>query len=315
MGLALVSWTPRDLELRGVVEPGARFSLSSAPGELRWTLSEHGQAEGLAVVNEGTLQLERGEQLELRVHRGATVTEGESVAVIDSVLVTRLITELEAERAEISAQVNLLQAGGRLETIRRAQADVQVAEAQLAAAALASDRLRPADGVIARAEIEDLAAVVAVRERELSFSQAGLAEARLPARPEEVATLVARLSGVESRIAEANRRQAALTVVSPITGSVGAGRDNELLAVVSATERFARFPVPESDRERIHIGDDVDFASPSTEGAMEGQVVDIADVAVPLGTESVFWVAVQLDDAGALPPGATGTARFHPDDS
>lgn len=311
----MVSWTPRDLELRGIVEPGARFTLSSAPGELRWTLFEHGHAEGLAVVNEGTLQLERGEQLELRVHRGSTINEGESVAVIDSVLVTRMLTELEAERADLSAQVELIRAGGRPETIRRAAAEVQVARAQLDAAALASDRLAPAQEAVARAELEDLAAVVAVRELELASANARLDEARLPARPEEIAALQARLSGVDSRIAEANRRQAALTVLSPITGSVGAGRESELLAVTSDTERFARFPVPEAERSRVNLGDGVDFESPSNPGQLVGQVVDIADVAVPLGAESVYWVAVELDNASALPPGATGTARFRGDDS
>jgi len=315
LGLAVVSWTPQALELRGVVEPGARFSLTSAPGELRWTLSEHGHAEGLAVVREGTLQLERGEQLELRVHRGSAVDEGEPVAVIDSVLVTRLLTELEAERADLSAQLRLLEAGGRPETIRAAAAEVQVAEAQLAAAAMASDRLAPAAGAIARAEMEDLAAVVQVREQELNSARARLAEARLPARPEETAAINARLGGVDSRIAEANRRKAALTVLSPIKGSVGAGREDELLAVVSNDDRFARFPVPEAERARVDIGDAVDFASPSADGEFPGQVVDIAEVAVPLGAESVYWVAVELDAGLGLPPGATGTARFKGDES
>lgn len=315
LGLAVVSWTPTELELRGVVEPGARFALSSAPGELRWTLSEHGHAEGLAVVSEGTLQLERGEQLELRVNRGGAVSEGEPVAIIDSVLVDRLLTELEAERAELSAQLNLIQAGGRPETIRTAMADVEVAEAQLSAARLASDRLAPAHDAIARAEVEDLAAAVVVREQELSAARARLGEARLPPRPEEIAALQAQLSGVDSRIGEVNRRQAALTVVSPITGSVGAGREDELLAVVSAEDRFARFPIPEADRERVAVGDAVDFESASTTGELFGEVVDIADTATPLGNESVFWVAVHLTDAGALHPGATGVARFRGDES
>ena len=310
--LTLMSWGPRALEFEGVVEPGARFAVSSAAGEVRWELSEHGQASGLRVVSQGALQLDNGEtlRLEVKVDPGAQVREGQVLAVINSDRLNRLLDELEAKRNMVRARLDLMLEGGRPETIAAASREVDVARSQLAAVRTEERRLSALElaAAVAPAELDAARAVVDVRERELALAQALLAEARLPPRSFEVAELKAELAAVDSRLVEARRREVASTIISPVDGHVGLGREGELLVVVADGDRFVRVPVPGSSVVFLHVGDAVEFAATGTE--LEGHVIDISSEAQPLGGEVVFWVAVDLEHSDVLAPGATGMARF-----
>ena len=275
-------------------------------------MSEHGQASGLRVVSQGALQLDNGEtlRLDVKVDPGAQVREGQVLAVIDSERLSRLLDELEAKRNMVGARLDLVLEGGRPETIAAASREVDVARSRLAAARTEEQRLSTLQeaSAVAPAELDGARALVDVRERELALAQAKQAEARLPPRAFEVAELEAELAAVDSRLAEARRREVASTIISPVDGHVGLGRDGELLVVVADGERFVRVPVPGSSVALLHVGDAVEFAATGAE--LEGHVIDISSEAQPLGGEAVFWVAVDLEHGESLAPGATGMARF-----
>ena len=312
VGIALFSFTPKDLELQGIVEENARFSMTAQAGEVTWTEEQHGQAAGLRIVNQGSLQLDNGEQLQLEVtvDSGARVNAGDPIATIDSERNRRVLDELESERNALQARLDLVLEGGRSETIAAASKQVEVARAQLAAAQRELTRFEAMENTAAVAGVEaDTArALVQIRERELALALAQVSEARLPPRAAEVAELEAMLAGVDSRLVEARQRQAASTVISPVTGIVGPGDIDELLEVTADGDRYVRVPVPQADVERVHVGDNVEFEQGET--ASPGRVIDIATQAQPLGAQSVFWVAVLLDPGAAVAPGATGTAHF-----
>lgn len=312
LGLSVLSFGPQDLEATGVVEPGARFSIASDLDVVRWELAEHGKSSGLRVVSEGALQLERGEQvqLDIKVQPGARVEKGEVLAVLDSERLERMLTELDAERSQVNARLDLLLEGGRPETIAAAGREVEVARSQLAAAKLEQERLTglQTQAAVAPAELDAANALVDLRERELALAQARLVEARLPPRSFEVAELEGQLAVVDSRLAEARRRQVASTIVSPVSGEVAIGDETELLVVVADGDRFVRVPIPGEDLKLVQVGDTVEFETTGAE--LDGRVVDIAGQAQPLGGKSVFWVAVGFEDGDMLAPGATGTAHF-----
>lgn len=309
--LAIYSIRPGALELEGIVEANGRFVVSAQASELRWTTSEHGHADGLRVVEEGSIQLERGEQvaLQVEVETGQHVEAGDPVATVDSQRLDRMLDELEAERNAARARLDLLLAGGRPETIASAQKNVEVARAQLSAAQREADRLEgiSQSAAIATVERDTANALLQVRERELALALAQVSEARLPPRAAEVAELEAQIASVDSRLVEARSRQAAGTLVTPVAGLVAPSREGELVSITAEGARYLRVPVPQGELDRIHLGDPVEFQAGSNE--VPGRVVDISDEARPLGTEAVYWVAVLLEDE-ALAPGATGTARF-----
>ena len=312
LGLTVLSWGPRDLELPGVVEPGARFAIASDDSAVRWELAEHGKSSGLRVVSKGALQMENGEQIKLdvKVAPGAVVTKGQVLAVVDSEWLTRTLNELDAELKQVQARLNLVLDGGRPETIAAAGEEVEVARSRLAAAKTEFNRMQGManDNAVAPAELDGAAALVDVRERELALARALLVESRLPPRGYEVAELEAQLAGVDSRLAEARQREVASTILSPVTGQVAIGNDTELLVVVADGDRYVRVPIPTDELSLVHLGDDVSFHT--TGAARNGRVVDIARQAQPLGGRSVFWVAVSFSDGSGLSPGATGTAHF-----
>jgi multidrug efflux pump subunit AcrA (membrane-fusion protein) len=309
--LLVYSIKPSSLELEGIVEPGGRFVVTAQAGELRWTTTEHGHADGLRIAHEGSIQLERGEQLEVEVEveAGQDVAAGDAILTVESRRLDRVLDELEAERSATQARMDLLLAGGRPETIASAQKNVELARAQLQAALRESERLSAISQSAAIATVERDAAdnLVKVRERELALAQAQVSEARLPPRAAEIAELNATLAGVDSRLVEARQREAMSTVLSPLSGQVSEAREGELVAITAAGARYVRIPLPQAELDRVHVGDAVEFHAGSNE--VPGQVVDISREARPLGTEAVYWVAVLLEDEG-LAPGATGTARF-----
>ncbi len=309
--LLVYSIKPSSLELQGIVEPGGRFVVTAQAGELRWTTSEHGHADGLRVAREGSIQLERGEQvqLEVEVDAGQTVEAGDPVLTVESRRLERVLDELEAERGAAQARMDLLVGGGRPETIASAQKSVDLARAQLQAAEREAQRLSDISQSAAIASIERDAAdnLVKVRQRELALAQAQVSEARLPPRAAEIAELDAQLAGIDSRLVEARQRQAQSTVLSPLSGRVSPTREGELVAVTAGGARYLRVPLPQAELERVHVGDPVEFQAGDNE--VPGKVVDISREARPLGAEAVYWVAILLEDGG-LAPGATGTARF-----
>lgn len=313
VGLATFSFSPRDLALKGIVEENARFSMTAEAGEVTWTESQHGNASGLRVVNQGTLQLDNGEQvqLEVTVDAGAHVAAGDPLATLDSHRNTRLLDELEAEHNATQARLDLLLEGGRAETISAANRQVEVARAQLTAAQRELTRFESMENqaAVAGVEADTARALVQIRERELALALAQVSEARLPPRAAEVAELQAMLAGIDSRMVEAQQRKAASTVVSPVSGTVGVGRAGEVLVVTADGDRYVRVPVSQRDLDRVQLGDNVEFETDSAV-AVAGHVVDIASEAQPLGTQSVFWVAVLLDSGAVVAPGATGTAHF-----
>lgn len=308
--MAMWSYRPQALDLPGVVEASERFAVSVDADAVWWTRSTHGHAEGLRVIEQGSLQMERGEQLtvEVLVDSGAVVSTGEPLARVDSQLLDRVIGELDAERAGLEARLELLQDGGRPEAIAAAQKRVDVRRAELESAKLLADRMNRAGATaVSQAQIDTANAAVAVAERQLALAQAWVIEARQPARPGEISDLNAQLASVDSRLLEARRRQAASVVTAPSDGRAGMPRPGELLAINGLGPHVVRVPVPQGERERIAVGASVSFV-PEQADPVPGHVVDIATEAMPMGDQAVFWVAVQLE-ADAI-PGTTGRALF-----
>ncbi|MCB9797338.1 MAG: hypothetical protein H6741_32005 [Alphaproteobacteria bacterium] len=303
------------VELRGVVEPSARFTLRQVDGQLRWTLLQGVGPAGLRVESEGMLQLDRGElasfALAPELVDGQPVDEGALLLLGSSARVDASRAALLAEWDRYAARRDLLLAGGRVEAVASAKETVDVAEAALEAARIVEARLRRTVevGAGARAEHDDAQAQVEVREAELSRARAELALARLPARPEELAEAEARLAVIEAELVELDARADALELRSPIAGVLVRKSGEVLLEVISQERSYARLPLSELDRARVSLGDPVQFrpaVDPSV--VMEGRVVAIAPEAVPLEGQAVIWVVAELP--ALLPPGSTGQATL-----
>ncbi|MCB9797071.1 MAG: HlyD family efflux transporter periplasmic adaptor subunit [Alphaproteobacteria bacterium] len=303
------------VELRGVVEPSARFTLMEVDGQLRWTLRRGVGPAGLRVESEGLMQLDRGELASLELAPelvdGQVVEAGALLLLGSSARIEAARAALLAEWDRYAARRDLLLAGGRVEAVRSAQEAVDVAAAALQAAEIVVPRLEETvrAGAGARADLQDAQAQVEVRKAELDRARAELALARLPARPEQLAEAEARLATIEAQLAELDARADALELRSPISGVLVQKSGDVLLEVISQDRSYARIPLAEAERARVSLGDSVRFrpaVDPSV--VLDGQIVAIAPEAVPLEGQAVIWLVAELP--AILPPGSTGAATL-----
>lgn len=304
------------LALTAVVESSAIYRLSPTdPSGYVGTLLRTGVQPGLS--EQEVVRLSGGDRLRLSLApgliAGSVIKAGDVLAALDSGLAASEVEALRAEKAQIEAQRALLAAGGRSQTIATARAGVDVAAARLAETRALVDRLEPlvASGAAGSAELTDAKNLAAVLQRELEQARALYEESKLPARPEELAALDAQIAGVDSRLSQAEQRQQASVLRSPIDGVLETGFDLWLLQVVSTESPILRIPVPQDEWARVAVGDAITFSTPAAPGRRyAGTIRTLGQQGQPLNGRVVLWAMATLDDAGQLAPGMSGEVRI-----
>ena len=167
---------------------------------------------------------------------GARVDAGATIATVSTTDIELVLQRVGAERAQLTAQLRLLQSGARPEEIQQARAqaaaaraDRQAAASELSAAEADAARFeqllqnragsaKQRDDAVAR---RDLAAarVTAAADR-VAAAEAALARVEAGARIEELQAARARIAAADAQMAalEQDRREA--TIVAPLAGVV-----------------------------------------------------------------------------------------------
>jgi HlyD family secretion protein len=177
-----------------------------------------------------------GRILELMISEGDRVKQGDVVARLDTRDIDLALQRAQAERAQVDAQLRLLQAGARGEDVRQAEAQVAAASADVAAAqsdlGAAETDLQRFEKLLASnsgsqkqrddaATRRDMARdrVRAARARETAARE-GVARLRAGSRREEIDGARARVAGVDAQIATLEKNRNDATVIAPIGGIV-----------------------------------------------------------------------------------------------
>ncbi len=314
---ALAFWSTNEKTITAParVEAVESFTIRHAgDGRVRWTLQD-GSTPGVAILDDGILQSERGDPISVRVTDGlrtnATIESGQALVEIHSSRTKEELAVLTAELEARKADAALLEAGARPERIAVAQRGVEVARANLAdAKANQTHRTSLAQsGAGAQFQADEAARLVRVREAELARALAEVENAKRTAQEEEVSASRARIDETTARLEEAKSRSNASTVKSPISGRVAHPGGVVVLAVLSSDTPVLPAAIPEMKRSKINVGDSVEFTPYSNSRTISGTVLAIGADAQPLGAELVVWVVTSLDEA--LPLGATGTVKIH----
>lgn len=319
VGLVFIGYQSMDPGVvRGpaVVDASATWKVvSTGDGRYRWTLEEGRTPLGHAVVGEGILQSERGDPVQLSLLDGLTpgakVRDGQAVARLISSVASEQVATLEAEHAAMKADLALLQAGGRAETVAAAARAVDVARANLGLAQAQADQLEKLarDGAVSDFQAQEARRLSQVREAELSLAQAQLAEARLPVRPEEAEALAARISALDARLAAARKRSDQQVLTAPIEGELSMPGGEVALQVHASGNRVVRIAVDETARGLVAEGNPVSFTPTSDPDAMyDGEVLAVADAARSFRGKTVVWVVAEV--TGDVPIGSTGAAAI-----
>lgn len=159
---------------------------------------------------------------DIRVEEGQSVKKGDLLAVLETERLESAVARAEAQMAAQQDVVAKLEAGTRIEEIRRARAQVAVAKTRASDAQRTWQRLEPlaqkslasrerADE--ARARAESAAAQLEASRQELELALAG-------PRKEDIAAARSRLRALEAELALAKRNLADADLVAPSHGVI-----------------------------------------------------------------------------------------------
>ncbi len=242
-----------------------------------------------------------GRILELRVAEGDRLNSGDVIARLDTRDTELQTQRARADRAGAVAQLNLLEAGARVEDVRQAEADVQAAEAEamaidadLKAAQLDFERaqaLLEANAIAQKQRDDARARVDGVRERQRGAQQrvraAREAVIRLKkgARVEEIAAARARVAAADAQLAVLDKALADAQITSPVSGIVtqklvDAGeivmRGTPIVVVTDLDNAWANLFVPEPMVPRVKLGQPAKVVTDAGGDGLTGTVTFIS---------------------------------------
>jgi HlyD family secretion protein len=156
------------------------------------------------------------------VRRGDRVAAGAALATLEDADARIAVAQAEAALAEAQAQYADLQVGKRPEEIAVLEAAVRSARAQAEEAGRVLDRTRDLfkRGIATQAQLDEATTAQEVANAAIGQSEANLAVARLPARPEAIKAADNKVKQAQSALEQARWRLSKRTLVSPAAGRV-----------------------------------------------------------------------------------------------
>jgi HlyD family secretion protein len=265
------------------------------------------------------------------LQEGDTVKAGQEIAQIDTTDVDLVISQVQAERQQATAELQLRQAGSRKEDVGAAAARVSQAEADLGGAQKDLDRMqglldRGSGTPKARDDARTRRDVAAARLKEARETLTRLKNGN---RPEEIETARARVAMSDARIAQIEQQRRDATVTSPTGGIVTEkiAEPGELLqagsplcVITDLADAWLTVYIGEPDLGRIRIGQEAEVVTDDGQ-TRKGRITFVASKAefTPRNVQTrdervklVYKVKVGLDNGdGLFKPGMPAEARFH----
>ncbi len=231
------------------------------------------EARGTVEVHEVDLSaLTPGKVLSVRVDEGASVRQGDTLAVVGQLDLNATLAAARAALATAEARVRDLEAGARPQEIKQAEADLAGAEAEAARTGKALDRARAllVDNAIARQQYDDAVAANQVAGEKVTAAREALALARAGSRPEQIQAARAEAENARATLARVQANATGLVLVTPVTGIV-LGRHAEpgevlpagvpVLTVGETAHPFVRVYLPQSLVTTLAIGIPVEIVT------------------------------------------------------
>jgi len=180
-----------------------------------------------------------GQVIDLPVRATSQVSQGDTIAQIDTRDFQNQIDQLQSQRDQAAAQLDALKAGAREEEIAALEAAVQSAQAQVDQTRDALERAEEllARGVSTRAQVEGAQAEFRVAEANLRAQKEQLRIGQVGGRPEDISASEAAIRGIDTQIKIARDSLSDATLTAPFDGII-ARRDIENFSNVQAGQNI-----------------------------------------------------------------------------
>lgn len=202
------------------------------------------------------------------VRRGDRVEPGQELVTLEKDDATIAVAQAEAALAEAQAQLANLKVGKRPEEIAVLEASVRSAKAQADEADRVLSRTRDLSGrgISTQAQLDEATTSVEVAQAAIGQSEANLAVARLPARPEEIKAAENQVKQAEAALDEARWRLSKRTLAAPSAGRVDdvirnpgdtAGPSAPVLSILPDGAVKLTLFIPETAFSSVKVGSEI----------------------------------------------------------
>ena len=278
------------------------------------------------------------------VNEGQRVQAGQVLVTLTTTETDLAVGRAQADRAQATAQLRLLQAGSRAEDVLQAEAqqasaeaDVKAAEADLASAradearfeqllASKSGSQKQRDDAVTRRQLAE--ARLRGGQDRIRAAQAMVARLKAGARPEEIDGARARIASVDAMLATLENDRKEAVIVAPAAGTVTsrliepgelATPRSPLVVIVDLDHAWANVYVPEPLVPSLKIDQAVSIRTDAGD-QLTGRIAFVSPQAefTPRNVQTaneraklVYRVKVLVDNTkGILKPGMSVTADF-----
>ena len=260
---------------------------------------------------------------------GQTVTEGQTLFVLNDDQYQAALSAAIAQQAAAEATWRNLETGSRSEEIAVTRAALAQAEASQALAQTTLDRTLKLKerGLVPDSKVDTAQAQLDTANASVAQLQAQLTVSELPARPEQLAAAKANYEAAVANVEAAQVNLDDRTVDSPVGGVVDrvyyrtgevVGTGSSVLSVLPPGELKVEFFLPETERNRFRIGDILNVTCDSCADGLTATISYLASqpqYTPPIiysreeRKRLVFQAEAMIDDSVSLLPGQPVTMK------
>ncbi len=209
---------------------------------------------------------------ELKIDKGDTVKSGQVLARLDDAEFQAQLAQAKANRAAAAARLEQAERGSRPEEIRRAQAAVEQAEANVQTATTNLERAKALNksGVFAKQALDDAQNASDVAAAQLKVARENFELARLGPRKEEIDLARAQLMESEAAIRWWETQLENTVIRAPVSGTIlerliekgemvttgyvaSRGAKSALVSIANLKDLEVELDINESDIPRVHL--------------------------------------------------------------
>lgn len=264
-----------------------------------------------------------GNMIELPIRGSVQVAKGDVIAQLDTRDFKAQKAQLQSQKDQASAELQVLQSGARPQEIAGLEAGVAAAQAEVDRLLDQAERTRTLalNGTVSTARLEQDEAALRVAQAQLRSTQENLAIGLEGGRPEEIAAAEAAIRGIDAQIEAVENNIADATLRAPFDGII-ARRDVDNFANIQAGQPIAllqalsvihvSFDVPSPDVTALTKGGTDKITNHVVLDALPGQVLPSVTVEFSVQADSASQtyrgrVAVQVPEDALILPGMVGT--------
>ncbi|MFK7744117.1 MAG: efflux RND transporter periplasmic adaptor subunit [Roseobacter sp.] len=264
-----------------------------------------------------------GNLVELPIRGSMQVQAGDVIGQLDTRDFETQKLQLQSQRDQASAELEVLQAGARPQEIVALEAGVEAAQAEVDRLSDQAERTRSlaANGTVSEARLEQDEAALRVAEAQLRTQQENLAIGLEGGRPEEIAAAEAAIRGIDAQIEVVDNNIQDATLRAPFAGII-ARRDVDNFVNIQAGQSIAllqalsvihmSFDVPAPDVTALAAGGTDKISNSVQLDALPGQVLPSETVEFSVQADSATQtyrgrVAVEVPAGALILPGMVGT--------